>query len=232
MASSVDDARERAETAFRIAELKSADLWAAWPHEIPNGESGMMPWRRAGIAYIHEILPAEAEIAVSQVSSSLYFEAYLFDRVIKLAQDVSRRKLQRWDDYFRGFWPVGTADSAVRAFVEAAVKESRNLIESLVAKHTPALGRAIEPPPPASQPAEPASAVPVPSEPVSVKQRVSQNLKRLRANRGWSLEELANASGVNRKLLIRSEKHGKGFHPGTKKKLADALGISVEDLEK
>ena len=59
-----------------------------------------------------------------------------------------------------------------------------------------------------------------------------RNLDRLRHDRGLSYDDLANSSDVAKKLLIGYVKRGKGAYPSTKKKIANALGVRVEELEK
>ena len=60
------------------------------------------------------------------------------------------------------------------------------------------------------------------------------NLPRLtewRERRGYSTPaELAAAAGVDRSTVWRIEERGQGAHPRTAEKLADALGVQVEDL--
>lgn len=52
-----------------------------------------------------------------------------------------------------------------------------------------------------------------------------------RERRGYSTPaELATAAGVDRSTVWRIEERGQGAHPRTAEKLAEALGIQVEDL--
>ena len=58
---------------------------------------------------------------------------------------------------------------------------------------------------------------------------LAQRIERLRFDKGWTLDELAQNAGVNKKTLIRIKK-GNGAVPGTLKRIADALDVTVGQL--
>lgn len=59
-----------------------------------------------------------------------------------------------------------------------------------------------------------------------------KNLKELRALRGWSQTELAKIAGVNQANISSIEKgHKSGYSVKTMKQLADALEVTVLDVE-
>ncbi|UYL93907.1 XRE family transcriptional regulator [Geobacillus phage vB_GthS_PK2.1] len=60
---------------------------------------------------------------------------------------------------------------------------------------------------------------------------IAENLKHHRMAKNWSQQELAEISGVSQAQISYIE-NGKKKNPGviTLKKLADALGVSVEEL--
>jgi len=78
----------------------------------------------------------------------------------------------------------------------------------------------------------------VPDEPNFAALRV--RLSQLRAERGWSYDDLAERSGVSRATLISIETgHARGRRPGTPSsrgsveswwRIARALGVPIEDL--
>lgn len=69
-------------------------------------------------------------------------------------------------------------------------------------------------------------ATPVCSQVVS---SLAQRIEGLRFDKGWTLDELARNAGLDKKTLIRINK-GNGVFPGTLKKIADALDVTVGQL--
>ncbi len=59
-----------------------------------------------------------------------------------------------------------------------------------------------------------------------------QRLKALRQLRAMSQQELAEASGVGRATISRIERRETGAHGRTLRRLANALGVGVEELVK
>lgn len=58
------------------------------------------------------------------------------------------------------------------------------------------------------------------------------NIIELRKKKGWTQEMLSDVSGVHRILIANYEKHGTGMTLTTAKKLANALGCTIDDLYK
>ena len=212
-----DDARERAEMAFALAEKKYGEGWRRWPDMNWFDKDDVAPWWCAGLEFIHEILPAEADASAPQQTSRIHLETHLYSWLEAEAEQLFVDKLQSYHD--RPLWEPGAALPAFRRF---AVRESRALIDSLVNKNASV-----------QQPAPNASTC---DDRKRMRQaanaRVGRNIGRLRSERGWSFDGLADASGVDRKLLMRCESGGGGLQPSTKKKIADAFRISVAELEK
>ncbi|MGP4115128.1 helix-turn-helix domain-containing protein [Streptomyces sp. 4N509B] len=63
-------------------------------------------------------------------------------------------------------------------------------------------------------------------------QALAHNLKRLRTERGFTLEALATRAGVSRGMLIQIEQARTNPSVGTVVKIGDALGVSVQTLLK
>ncbi|MET9465994.1 helix-turn-helix domain-containing protein [Streptomyces sp. NPDC006544] len=61
-------------------------------------------------------------------------------------------------------------------------------------------------------------------------QALARNLKRWRAERGFTLEALATRAGVSRGMIIQIEQARTNPSVGTTVKLADALGVSITTL--
>ncbi|MEU9147006.1 XRE family transcriptional regulator [Streptomyces sp. NPDC048349] len=61
-------------------------------------------------------------------------------------------------------------------------------------------------------------------------QTLARNLKRWRAERGFTLDSLAARSGVSRGMIIQIEQARTNPSVGTTVKLADALGVSISTL--
>jgi transcriptional regulator with XRE-family HTH domain len=57
-----------------------------------------------------------------------------------------------------------------------------------------------------------------------------ERLKELRKLRALSQDELAEAAGIGRATLSRIERGETGAHGRTLRRLAEALGVSVEEL--
>ena len=62
--------------------------------------------------------------------------------------------------------------------------------------------------------------------------KLGEKIKYLRIRKGYSQRELARQAGVSSTTVyfLELEKAVKDPHPNTLKKIADALGISIDDL--
>src|ERR1700733_181451 len=68
------------------------------------------------------------------------------------------------------------------------------------------------------------------SDAESINENLGRRVKKLRGDRGWSLEELAAASGVRRSMLSQIE--GERANPtlSLPYRIANAFGLSLQDL--
>jgi transcriptional regulator with XRE-family HTH domain len=67
-------------------------------------------------------------------------------------------------------------------------------------------------------------------DPQVVARAIARNVRRLRTDRGYTLDELANRAGVSRGMLIQIEQDRTNPSVGTLVRVADALGASVAQL--
>ncbi len=74
------------------------------------------------------------------------------------------------------------------------------------------------------------AAVPPPEETGSVNEALGRRVKKLRADRGWSLEELATASGVSRSMLSEIERERANPTLSVTYRIARAFDLSLPDL--
>src|SRR5262249_55328745 len=70
---------------------------------------------------------------------------------------------------------------------------------------------------------------PVP-DPQVVARAIARNVRRLRTNRGYTLDELASRAGVSRGMVIQIEQDRTNPSVGTLTRIADALGASIAQL--
>lgn len=63
-----------------------------------------------------------------------------------------------------------------------------------------------------------------------VSQSLAEAVRRLRAARSWTLDELARRSGVSRRLIVQIEQRDANPSIGTLLRVADALGVTLTDL--
>src|SRR5438132_3813627 len=68
------------------------------------------------------------------------------------------------------------------------------------------------------------------SEPESINRHLGDRVKRLRAGRSWSLEALANASGVSRSMLSQIEREQANPTLAVTLRIARAFGLSLGEL--
>lgn len=67
-------------------------------------------------------------------------------------------------------------------------------------------------------------------EPVSVREALAQNLVKLRAQHGWSQEDLAYEAKVHRTFVTQVERRQRNITIDNLEKLAGALGVSASEL--
>lgn len=64
----------------------------------------------------------------------------------------------------------------------------------------------------------------------TVTDTVARNVREARAERGWTLDQLAARSGVSKGMVVQIEQGRTNPSIGTLSKISDALGISLPDL--
>ncbi len=78
-------------------------------------------------------------------------------------------------------------------------------------------------------PAKPKKSIPETS-PEAINENLGKRVKKLRADRGWSLEELANASGVSRSMLSEVELEKAKPTLTVTFRIARAFGLTLQEL--
>ncbi len=68
------------------------------------------------------------------------------------------------------------------------------------------------------------------SDAVSINENLGRRVKKLRSDRGWSLEELAAASGVSRSMLSEIERERANPTLSVTYRIATAFGLALQDL--
>ncbi len=71
---------------------------------------------------------------------------------------------------------------------------------------------------------------PAASDVESINENLGRRVKKLRGDRGWSLEELASASGVSRSMLSEIERERANPTLSVTYRIARAFGLSLQDL--
>jgi transcriptional regulator with XRE-family HTH domain len=69
-----------------------------------------------------------------------------------------------------------------------------------------------------------------PADAESINEDLGRRVKKLRGDRGWSLEELASASGVSRSMLSEIERERANPTLSVTFRIARAFGMSLQDL--
>ncbi len=69
-----------------------------------------------------------------------------------------------------------------------------------------------------------------PTSPEAINENLGRRVKQLRADRGWSLEELASASGVSRSMLSEIERERANPTLTVAFRIARAFGLSLQEL--
>lgn len=82
---------------------------------------------------------------------------------------------------------------------------------------------------PASMPRKAKSSIPETS-PEAINENLGRRVKKLRADRGWSLEELATASGVSRSMLSEIEREKANPTLTVTFRIARAFGLTLQEL--
>lgn len=78
-------------------------------------------------------------------------------------------------------------------------------------------------------PVKPKKSIPETS-PEAINENLGKRVKKLRADRGWSLEELANASGVSRSMLSEVEREKANPTLTVTFRIARAFGLTLQEL--
>jgi transcriptional regulator with XRE-family HTH domain len=71
---------------------------------------------------------------------------------------------------------------------------------------------------------------PVESSPEAINENLGKRVKKLRGDRGWSLEELANVSGVSRSMLSEIEREKANPTLTVTFRIARAFGLTLQEL--
>ncbi|HBJ82684.1 MAG TPA: XRE family transcriptional regulator [Verrucomicrobiales bacterium] len=71
---------------------------------------------------------------------------------------------------------------------------------------------------------------PVESSPEAINENLGRRVKKLRGDRGWSLEELASASGVSRSMLSEIEREKANPTLTVTFRIARAFGLTLQEL--
>lgn len=80
-------------------------------------------------------------------------------------------------------------------------------------------------------PAKPKATAPlVESSPEAINENLGKRVKKLRGDRGWSLEELATASGVSRSMLSEIEREKANPTLTVTFRIARAFGLTLQEL--
>lgn len=83
---------------------------------------------------------------------------------------------------------------------------------------------------PAKRPAKKASQAAAATTADAINEDLGRRVKKLRGDRGWSLEELASASGVSRSMLSEIERKRANPTLSVTYRIARAFGLSLQDL--
>ena len=83
---------------------------------------------------------------------------------------------------------------------------------------------------PAKRPAKKVSQISAAATADTINEDLGRRVKKLRSDRGWSLEELASASGVSRSMLSEIERKRANPTLSVTYRIARAFGLSLQDL--
>lgn len=79
-------------------------------------------------------------------------------------------------------------------------------------------------------PPKPKAAPSIESSPEAINENLGKRVKKLRGDRGWSLEELATASGVSRSMLSEIEREKANPTLTVTFRIARAFGLTLQEL--
>lgn len=79
-------------------------------------------------------------------------------------------------------------------------------------------------------PPKPKDSLPLESSPEAINENLGKRVKKLRGDRGWSLEELATASGVSRSMLSEIEREKANPTLTVTFRIARAFGLTLQEL--
>ena len=79
-------------------------------------------------------------------------------------------------------------------------------------------------------PPNPKAPPPIESSPEAINENLGKRVKKLRGDRGWSLEELATASGVSRSMLSEIEREKANPTLTVTFRIARAFGLTLQEL--
>ncbi len=79
-------------------------------------------------------------------------------------------------------------------------------------------------------PLKPKAAPSIESSPEAINENLGKRVKKLRGDRGWSLEELATASGVSRSMLSEIEREKANPTLTVTFRIARAFGLTLQEL--
>jgi transcriptional regulator with XRE-family HTH domain len=79
-------------------------------------------------------------------------------------------------------------------------------------------------------PPKPKAVPPIESSPEAINENLGKRVKKLRGDRGWSLEELATASGVSRSMLSEIEREKANPTLTVTFRIARAFGLTLQEL--
>lgn len=79
-------------------------------------------------------------------------------------------------------------------------------------------------------PTKPKAVPPIESSPEAINENLGKRVKKLRGDRGWSLEELATASGVSRSMLSEIEREKANPTLTVTFRIARAFGLTLQEL--
>lgn len=79
-------------------------------------------------------------------------------------------------------------------------------------------------------PPKPKAAPPVESSPEAINENLGKRVKKLRGDRGWSLEELSTTSGVSRSMLSEIEREKANPTLTVTFRIARAFGLTLQEL--
>jgi transcriptional regulator with XRE-family HTH domain len=71
---------------------------------------------------------------------------------------------------------------------------------------------------------------PISYRPINAREQLALSLRRLRAERGWSQEDLAAETGLDRSFIAHVERSARNISIDNIEKLAIGLGVPISDF--